>query len=70
LPGSTGMPKWMTLPPAARCRRHHVVAIDDRRGAGDQEDVAAFGLQLLRAPGDGGRSWRSAARRSACCRAR
>ena len=53
LPGSTGMPKWMTLPPACLdAGRHHVVAVDDRRGAGDQEEVAALGLQFLQRVGD------------------
>ena len=33
--------------------RHDVVAVDDRRGAGDQEDVAALGPELLQSAGDG-----------------
>jgi hypothetical protein len=33
--------------------RHHVVAVDDRRGAGDQVDVAALRLEFAERPRDG-----------------
>ena len=72
LPGSTGMPKWMTLPPACSMPAgttswRSTIA----EAPATRIDVAALLLQLLERVGDGGGVVsRRGARRPACCRAR
>ena len=50
-------------------RRDDVAAIDDRRGAGDQQEIAILGLQLAECGGDGVGVVRAAALADQGCRA-